>query len=352
MARFVPSPATFVVEEIPAYLPCGQGEHTYLWIEKQNLTTLDAAFRLARVLGVNDRDVGYAGMKDRHATTRQWFSVLGVDPSRAQAVAVEGMRVLSVSRHQNKLRVGHLRGNHFEVLLSDVSQDEAASIENRLSVLAAKGIANRFGHQRFGAAGDNVAVGLAVLRGTRREPDARRRKLLLSAVQSAVFNCVLDLRGENDGLLLVREGDILEKTDSGGQFASTDSAADQARVDAGELVPTAPLPGNRVRSPAPGTIARALEDRALAMVGVKQGEIERIGRSLPGTRRPVVVKITLGVPPAALEPSGLRLRFSLPAGSYATVVLDALGVEQVRSDQPVLASTADPRLALEHEPCT
>jgi len=352
MARFVPSPATFVVEEIPAYLPCGEGEHTYLWIEKQNLTTLDAASRLARVLGVSDRDVGYAGMKDRHATTRQWFSVLGVDPGRAEAATVDGVRVLSVSRHQNKLRVGHLRGNHFEVLLSDVARDEAAAIGEQLSALAAKGIANKFGHQRFGVAGDNVALGLAVLRGTRREPDVRRRKLLLSAVQSAVFNSVLELRGENDGLLMVREGDILEKTDSGGQFVSTDQAADQARVDAGEVVPTAPLPGGRVRSPAPGTAARALEDRALAMVGVQQGEMERIGRSLPGTRRPVVVKITLGVPPAALEPGGLRLRFTLPAGSYATVVLDALGVEQLRSDKPVLASAADPRLAREHEPCT
>jgi tRNA pseudouridine13 synthase len=341
MARFVSSPATFVVEEIPAYLPCGDGEHTYLWIEKQNLTTLDAASRLARVLGVGDRDVGYAGMKDRHATTRQWLSFWGVDPNQAQAAAVDGVRVLSVSRHLNKLRVGHLRGNHFEVLLSDVSKDEATALAEALEAFAAKGIANRYGHQRFGAAGDNVEAGLAILRGTRREPDPRRRKLLLSALQSAVFNCVLDLRSEN-GLLLVREGDILEKTDSGGQFVSTDCAADQARVDAGEVVPTAPLPGNRVRSPAPGTPACLLEDRALATVGVEPGELERLGRSLPGARRPVVVKITLGVPPAVPESGGLRLRFSLPAGSYATVVLDALGVEQVRSDQPVLASPGGP----------
>jgi len=342
MARFVSSPATFLVEEIPAYLPAGEGEHAYLWIEKQNLTTLEVVHRLARVLGVSDRDVGYAGMKDRHATTRQWLSFLGVDPVQAQAASVDGVRVLSATRHKNKLRVGHLQGNRFEVVLSDLAEGEAAAFEAALGSFASKGIANRFGHQRFGAAGDNVAVGLAVLRGTRREPDARRRKLLLSAVQSAVFNTVLDLRAENDGLLVVREGDILEKTESGGQFVCTDPALEQARVDAGEIVPTAPLPGGRVRSPTPGTAARALEDRALAMLGIGPEELAQVGRSLPGTRRPVVVKVTLDTPAVAEEAAGLRLRFSLPAGSYATVVLDALGVEHARRDQPVLASGADP----------
>lgn len=342
MARFVSSAATFVVEEIPAYLPAGEGEHAYLWVEKQNLTTLEAVHRLARVLGVSDRDVGYAGMKDRHATTRQWLSVLGVDPALAQTAAVEGIRILSASRHKNKLRVGHLQGNRFEVVLTDLADGEAVAIENKLKDFAVHGIANRFGHQRFGAAGDNVAVGLEVLRGTRREPDGRRRKLLLSAVQSAVFNRVLELRAEEGGLLAVREGDILEKVVSGGQFTSADRTVDQARVDAGEIVPTAPLPGSRTREPAPGTAARALEDRALQSLGIGPEELAQVGRSLPGTRRPVVVKLSLGDPPVAAESAGLRLRFSLPAGSYATVVLDALGVEQARRDQPVLASGPDP----------
>lgn len=342
MARFQSSAATFVVEEIPAYAPAGEGEHAYLWIEKQNLTTLDAVRRLARVLGVSDRDVGYAGMKDRHATTRQWLSVLGVDPAIAQTAVVDGVRVLAASRHKNKLRIGHLQGNRFEVVLTGLGDGEAAAIESQLADFAVRGVANRFGHQRFGAAGDNLAVGLEVLRGTRREPDARRRKLLLSAVQSAVFNRVLDLRAENEGLLTVREGDILEKVVSGGQFPCTEPAVDQARVDAGEVVPTAPMPGSRVREPAPGTAARFLEDRALESLGIGADELAQVGRSLPGTRRPVVVKLTLGVPAVAAEEAGLRLRFSLPAGSYATVVLDALGVEQARRAEPMLASNADP----------
>lgn len=342
MARFTSSPATFLVEEIPAYEPAGEGEHAYLWIEKQNLTTLDAVHRLARVLGISDRDVGYAGMKDRHATTRQWLSFLGVEPALAAAAAVDGVRVLAATRHKNKLRTGHLQGNRFEVVLEALGDGEATAIEDALRGFARKGIANRFGRQRFGAAGDNLEVGLAVLRGTRREPDARRRRLLLSAVQSAVFNRVLELRAQDDGLLLVREGDILEKVASGGQFTCADPELDQARVDAGEIVPTAPLPGGRAREPAAGTAARALEDQALADLGIDPQELARVGRSLPGTRRPVVVKITLGDPAIALDAAGVRLRFSLPAGSYATVVLDALGVEQARREQPVLASGADP----------
>ncbi len=341
MARFAPSPATFVVEEIPAYAPCGEGEHAYLWIEKQNLTTLEAVSRLARLLGVPERDVGYAGMKDRHATTRQWLSLLGVDPRLAGTAVLDGVRVLSATRHTNKLRIGHLHGNRFEVVLVDLGEGEADVIRAALGRLAVQGIANRFGHQRFGAGGDNLEIGLAVLRGTRRMFDGRRRKLLLSAVQSAVFNRVLELREETGGLLAVREGDILEKVASGGQFPCTDVEGDQRRVDAGEVVPTAPLPGSRVRSPAAGTAAHALEQRALASLGIGADELAQVGRSLPGTRRPVVVKVELGNPATVDEPDGLRLCFSLPPGSYATVLLEALGVKQARTDQPMLASAAD-----------
>jgi tRNA pseudouridine13 synthase len=342
MARFVSSPETFFVEEIPAYLPAGEGEHTYMWIEKRNLTTLDAVGKLARVLGVEARDIGYAGMKDRRATTRQWLSLHGVDPVRAEAATVEGLRVLATGRHRNKLRTGHLHGNRFEIFLTDVAAHEGVAIAAALADLAAKGVPNRYGHQRFGSAGDNVEVGLAVLRRTRREPDNRRRKLLFSAVQSAVFNRVLDLRSREGGLLVLRSGDILEKVASGGQFSSTDIAADQARVESGEVVPTAPLPGGRVRMPEPGSAARALEDQALAELGIGAEELGQVGRSLPGTRRPVVVKVTLDEPAVTEETGHLRLRFSLPSGSYATVVLEALGVEQGRRDEPMLASDSEP----------
>ena len=277
MAKFFSSPETFFVEEIPAYQPVGEGDHTYLWIEKRNLTTLDAVRSLARMLGVDARDVGYAGMKDRHATTRQWLSFPGLDPALAQATSVAGVTVLRATRHKNKLRIGHLHGNRFEVVLSEVAGGESASIGFALFDLAARGVPNRYGHQRFGSTGDNVETGLALLRGTRRESDGRRRKLLLSAVQSAVFNRVLDLRAQTGGLLAVRGGDILEKVGSGGQFVCIDPATDQARVDTGEVVPTAPLPGSRVMTPKLGTAARELEDRALTEPALVRKNLARSG---------------------------------------------------------------------------
>jgi tRNA pseudouridine13 synthase len=328
---FVPSPETFVVEEIAAYTPAGEGEHTFLWVEKRGLGTMDAARRLARLLDVDARDVGYAGLKDRNAVTRQWMSVPRVDPERARAIAEPDLVVLEAARHGNKLRTGHLRGNRFELVVT-VASNEAEPLGERLAALAANGVPNRFGEQRFGAAGDNAAAGLAILRGERRERDHRLRKLLLSAAQSAVFNRALELRAGDGGLRAVRAGDVLQKVASGGLFITEDVAVDQQRVDAGELAITGPLPGGREKEPPPGTPARAVEDEALAAVGATREDFARAGRDLPGARRPFLVPLTLGEPAVQPDPApagpgevALRLRFSLPAGSYATVVVAALG---------------------------
>jgi tRNA pseudouridine13 synthase len=343
---FVPSPERFVVEEIGAYAPVGEGEHTFLWVEKRGVTTMDAIRRLAALLDVDARDVGYAGLKDRNAVTRQWLSVPRVDPERARQVSEPDLAVLDAIRHGNKLRTGHLRGNRFELVvtvpLPDRGGDDAeragseleAAVRARVLALAATGVPNRFGEQRFGAAGDNAATGLALLRGERRERNHRVRKLLLSAAQSAVFNRALELRAAAPGgLPAVRAGDVLQKIATGGLFVTEDVALDQARVDAGELVPTGPMPGGREKEPPLGTPARALEDEALAAVGATREDFARAGRDLPGARRPVLVALTLDEPAVSREPApatggagelALRLRFTLPAGSYATVVVAAL----------------------------
>jgi tRNA pseudouridine13 synthase len=337
MAIFTSTPETFFVEELPAYLPVGEGSHTFLWVNKRGLTTPEAVKRVARGLGVLERDVGYAGLKDRHATTRQWISVPDVAPETALALAVPDLVVLEARRHGNKLRTGHLRGNRFEVVLTQMEDGEAAVLTERLLALARQGLPNVFGAQRFGAAGDNVRTGLAILRGEQRERDRRRRRLLLSAVQSEVFNRVLARRAEG-GLLRVRTGDVLAKTASGGVFVTDDLERDQARVDAGELVPTGPLPGTREIEPPPGTEAAALEDEGLAAVGVTRAELAAAGRELPGARRPVLIPVTLDDPAvlAEPEPRSMRLRFSLPAGSYATVVLQALASPGSPGSKPVL----------------
>ncbi len=332
MLTFRPSTETFVVEELPAYLPSGAGEHTYLWIEKRGVTTLDAVARIGDLLGVDAREIGYAGMKDRNAVTRQWISLQRVEPERALCLDTADIKVLAASRHGNKLRLGHSNGNRFELIVTVADEVEARALGERLAALAAAGVPNRFGDQRFGAAGDNASVGLAILRGERHERNHRVRKLLLSAAQSAVFNRALDLRAARGGLRAVLTGDVLQKVATGGLFITEDVAVDQARVDAGELVPTGPMPGGREKEPPPGTAARALEDEALAATGATREDFDRAGRDLPGARRPLLVALTLGDPPVQLEPGragpeevALRLRFSLPAGSYATVVVEALG---------------------------
>jgi len=326
---FTPTSDTFVVEEVPAYVPSGQGEHTYLWIEKTDLTTFEAVRRIARACDVDARDVGYAGMKDRHATTRQWLSIPRLDPERALALAVDGVRVLDARRHGNKLRTGHLHGNRFEVVLTGAADGDERVLGERLQTLARDGLANRYGDQRFGATGENAAQGLAILRGERRERDQRKRRLLLSAAQSAVFNRYLELRGGGGGaseLRRVRAGDVLQKTASGGSFVCTDVALDQARVDAGEIVPTGPMPGTRVMDPPPDSEAGQLEQRALDACGATRDDFARAGRDLPGARRPVIVNLELGTPAIIAEPArgALRVRFGLPAGSYATVAIDCL----------------------------
>jgi tRNA pseudouridine13 synthase len=331
MLKFASSPETFVVEEIAAYEPAGEGEHTFLWIEKRGLTTMDAVKKIARLLGADGRDVGYAGLKDRHAVTRQWISVPRVAPELALQISEPDLTVLEARRHGNKLRTGHLRGNRFELVVT-LEAGAEAPLRQRLAALAAAGVPNRFGEQRFGAAGDNAAAGLALLRGERRERDHRLRKLLLSAAQADVFNRALDLRAAMPGGLRgVLAGDVLQKVASGGLFVTEDVATDQRRLDAGELAVTGPLPGGREKEPPPGTPARAWEDEALATAGATREDFARAGRDLPGARRPLLVPLTLGDPPVQPDPApagpgevALRLRFSLPSGSYATVVVAAL----------------------------
>jgi tRNA pseudouridine13 synthase len=326
---FTPSPDRFQVEELPAYPPGGDGTHTFLFIEKRGLTTFDAIARIAAAFGVPARDIGYAGMKDKHATTRQWLSVPGLDPERALALAAQDLRVLAAARHPHKLRLGHLRGNKFEVVLTGPAGDaDIAALRARFDELAARGVPNRYGEQRFGADAANAARGLDLLRGGRHERDKRKRKLMLSALQSAVFNRALELRATRGALTGVLLGDVLKKTDTGGLFVSTEPEVDQRRVDAGELDPTAPLPGGREIEPPPGSPARALEDEAIAAVGATREDFARGGRDLPGARRPVLLRLADAA--FSEEPSGdpearaVRLGFTLPAGGYATVVVSAL----------------------------
>lgn len=315
----------FVVVEEPLYPPSGTGSHLFLEIEKRARTTEQVARELARRLAVDPRDVGYAGRKDRHAVTRQWFSVPGVEAPRALAVELEGARVLAAIPHEHKLRTGHLRANRFELALrsqTPVPASVVAALCARAEELVRRGLPNRFGEQRFGRAGDNAEAARAMLSGRLPARDRRAARFLLSALQAEVFNAVLDERimGYDD----VRLGDLARVEESGGLFWVDDLERERERARRFLISATGPIFGTKVRSPR-GEVA-ALEARVLERHGIPiEGRLVLPrGLRAPGTRRPLRVR-----PDAlALQPlddgPGLRLRCRLPAGSYVTVLVECL----------------------------
>jgi tRNA pseudouridine13 synthase len=320
--RLKESPEDFRVDELPAYLPSGAGPHLYLQVEKRGRTTRDVLRALARALGVPDRDAGYAGLKDRAAVTVQWLSFpVARDPDPA-ALAGDGYRVLAASRHQNKLRPGHARGNAFAVVVRGGDLERARACA---AALARAGLPNYFGPQRFGADGGNAALGRALLSADP-PPEARRaardrflRRFALSAFQSHLFNRWLAERIA-DGLFdRALAGDVLKKLDTGGLFLCEDPAADGARVAAFEVSPAGPMFGHRLKAAAGEPAAR--EARLLAAEGVALADFARGGDEAEGTRRAARLRVA-----PALEPvdGGYVARFELPRGSYATVVMREL----------------------------
>jgi len=308
---------------VPAYEPAGAGPHLWLLVEKRGRTTRDAVRDLARALSVAEREAGYAGMKDKAAVTVQWLSFpVARDPDPA-SLAGEGLRVLRASRHGNKLRPGHARGNRFEVV---VRGGDAVRARACARALAERGLANFFGAQRFGVEGRNAAVGRALILGRTDEPEARRasrdrflRRLSLSAWQAELFNRWLAERMA-DGLFdRALPGDVMKVLASGGIFVCEEPAADGPRVAAFEISPAGPIFGHKMRQAAGP--AREREERLLAAEGVAAADLRRGGGEAEGTRRPA--RLPLAVELEELE-GGYRARFELPAGSYATVVLGEL----------------------------
>ena len=291
-------------------------------MEKRDRTTEQVARDLARVSGVPARDVGYAGRKDRHAVTRQWFSLEGVDPVAAKDFALEGAEVLEALRHGNKLRTGHLRGNAFEIVLRGEDEIDLAPIEARVAEALARGVPNRFGEQRFGRDGDNAERAREMLAGGRAPRDKRKARFLVSALQSEIFNAVLEARA--DAFDEVMLGDLARVEESGGLFWVDDPETDAARARAFEISATGPIIGTKMREPRDD--AAALEAEVLARFGFASGRDLKPPRGVRalGTRRPLRVRPE-GL---AIEPQeggrALRLVCRLPPGAYVTVLIETL----------------------------
>jgi tRNA pseudouridine13 synthase len=328
-------PEDFQVEEIPAYEPSGQGEHLYLWVEKRDLGAEYFVRQVARRLGLAPGEVGTAGLKDRRAVTRQMVSVPDRCLDRLANLDGDGIRLLGQGRHTNKLRPGHLRGNRFRVLVRDVHPEASQRLPALLERIRSDGMPNYYGYQRFGREGETVLLGFALLRGEEESRQVARnrflRKLALSSVQSALFNHYLGQR-LTDGLLRrVLAGDVMSKRPFGGLFRVTDLAAEQVRFESGETMHTGPIFGEKMYAASEDAAAR--EARVLSNASLSLAAFRGFGQLLSGTRRHNLVYVE--DLQAAVEPEGLRLGFTLPAGAYATVLLrEILGEANLDNGEP------------------
>lgn len=317
--RFKASPEDFEVEELPAYAPDGgDGEHLFLWVEKRGRTTPEAARLFAEAVGANPSLVSWAGLKDREAVTRQWLCLPFREVKKPlDGLELPGVKVLSHARHRNKLKAGHLHGNRFTLVLREVKDTAAAKAS--FERLVTSGVPNFYGEQRFGAHKDNAAKGKALLLGQKKAPRFER-KLWLSAFQSELFNEVLAARVNDGSWCRALLGDVLKRHPLGGEFLCEDLAVEQPRVEAFEVSPSGPMFGPEMR--APSGDARALEARVLEAAQVKAEDFVNGGSETKGTRR--WLRVPMGAPSFEAAGEDVRLRFELPSGSYATVILREL----------------------------
>jgi len=314
------TPEDFFVNEEPAYLPSGEGEHVFAKIEKRGLTTSMAIERIAKALNVKDRDVGVAGMKDRHAVTRQWISL--PPPTQVDAVkalVLEDIAILEVSKHGNKLRTGHVRSNRFQLRVRGVKEQAVHRARAILERLAKPpGAPNWYGEQRFGRDGDNAARGRAIVMGEGFPRDRKLARLLVSSLQSELFNQWLIARMTDGYYATVLEGEVLHKI-GGGMFTTEDPTVDGPRLTAGEVVLTGPMFGTTMRQPAENSIVAAREDAILAAAGLERGAFATVRALAEGTRRDAT--ITVGEPHVIEIDDGIEVTFTLPGGTYATAVM-------------------------------
>lgn len=328
--RIKDRPEDFEVEEVPSYEPSGEGDHLYLWVEKRDVGPEYFARMIAQRVGVPVGTVGTAGLKDRLAVTRQWVSVPKEAEPRLSQIDGDGIKLLTVSRHTNKLKPGHLRGNRFKIRVREATNPTAlTAIVERIRT---QGMPNYYGPQRFGRDGSTVALGFDCLAGRQKK---RLRpfvfKFALSAVQSLLFNRYLAAR-LTDGLFrTVLPGDVMMKWPGGGMFVSDDPAVDQPRFDAREIVSGGPMFGSRTY-PAKG-LAAEREQTILAASGLSPASFARFGKLASGTRRHNL--IYLDDLSAEWHGSDVILGFTLPSGCYATVLLrEIMKTDPPSEDEP------------------
>ncbi len=343
--HFKQSPRDFVVDEIPLYEFSGEGEHLILQVRKKSLSTSEMIGQIARYLGIKNKEIGYAGLKDKHAMTKQYISLHKKYEEALERFEHENIKILSKTYHNNKIRIGHLAGNRFYIKLKKVNPTDAAKIDEALKNIAVFGMPNYFGYQRFGNDGDNHILGEKLAKGEARERNPRVKKLLINAYQSHLFNLWLSRRLEISSLvssfkaeelenllnmpnhelkrmqsqthpLKLISGDVMEHYPHGRLFEFDGSAEDLARFESRDIVPTGLLCGKKVKmaSGLAGDIEKNFDD-----------EINADGARRFAWVYPTEIEGRFNKVEAQYE-----MNFTLPKGSYATVLIEEIAKRKIQ----------------------
>ena len=309
--------ADFVVKEQLGYDMSGDGEFVAVKVRKTDCNTLFVGEQLAKFAGISARNMSYAGLKDRKAVTEQWFSLQmpGQPTPDFSQFSLEGVEILDVTRHQRKIRIGSLQGNHFEILLRNAKETDELKV--RLDFLAKNGFPNYFTEQRFGRDGNNLTQALRWANGEIKVKDRNKRSFYLSAARSEMFNLILSKRIELNLAQQILVGDVLQLNGSHSWFVvdeSEDLAQLQQRLAQQDVLLTAPLIGEEEKSAVDFEHEIFAQHQALFAL-MRQERMK-------AARRPILMQ------PQhfqwQFEPNGLRLQFALPAGSYATALIREL----------------------------
>ncbi|MFO7603376.1 MAG: tRNA pseudouridine(13) synthase TruD [Gammaproteobacteria bacterium] len=308
--------ADFLVEEQLGFEPTGEGQHVWLWIEKRERNTQDVAQLLARHAGIKPHAVGFSGMKDRRAITRQWFSLdlAGKAEPDWSALADDGLLILQATRHSKKLRRGVHKSNRFAITLRDL-QGDTAILADRLTAIGQSGVPNYFGAQRFGRDEANLEQARQMFAG-QRVNNRNKRSIYLSAARSLLFNQLLSKRVSEGTWDRALEGDVMQLAGSHSIFVpeAIDAIIEQ-RVSEMDIHPTGPLWGRgELKS---GGAVKALEqqladDYPNYCHGLEQAGLKQERRSL----RLAVKQLDW-----SQQDRQLHLSFELESGAYATGVI-------------------------------
>lgn len=307
----------FLVQEILPFVPTGEGEHHLLHIRKDGLNTLEVAKMLSSFAHVHPKEVTYAGQKDKHAVTEQWFGVRipGKETPNWQALNSDKITVMTASRHGKKLRIGALAGNRFTLVLRNVT--EIDDVVARLEKITQIGVPNYFGEQRFGHEGKNLVFGRQMF-GGRNVKDRNKRSMYLSAVRSNVFNVATSARLASHGIATL-SGDCVMLAGSKSYFIAEQwDETLTARLAKKDIQLSAPMWGRGLplaQADAAEVEANALEDLAIDRDGLEHAGLSQERRALLLEPQHLQYQI---------EEDTITLKFALPSGSYATSVLREL----------------------------